>query len=315
MTERILVTGAAGFAGGHLLDRLAPTSAELFAWRHRQRPPARFGDGRIRWADVDVLDRDQVRAAVSEARPTAVVHCAGAAHVGRSWDATEPTLAANVRGTHHLLEALRALSVPVRVVIPSSAMVYRPIDRPLTEDDALLPSSPYGVSKLAQEMLGRRAVNDGLSVVVARAFNHVGPGQSPSFAASSFARQIAEIEAARRPPVIVVGNLEARRDISDVRDTVRAYHVLLTAGGAGRCYNICAGRAISIRELLDRLIAKARVTVDVRVDPALYRPNDTPLVVGDPSRAERELGWSVAIPIEETVGDLLDYWRHVVARN
>src|SRR5258705_5091068 len=149
----------------------------------------------------------------------------------------------------------------------------------------------------------------GPDVLIARAFNHFGPRQDPHFVASGFARRIADIEAGRWAAEISVGNLDARRDLTDVRDTVRAYQLILERGQPGRPYNICSGRAISIRELLDRMIARARVPVEVKVDPARYRPNDTPLLVGDPGRLQRELGWTAEIPIERTLDDLLEYWR------
>jgi GDP-4-dehydro-6-deoxy-D-mannose reductase len=151
--------------------------------------------------------------------------------------------------------------------------------------------------------------NDGLSVTIARPFNHIGPRQDPHFVASNFARRIADIELGRWEPEISVGNLDARRDLTDVRDTVRAYRLILERGQTARPYNVCSGRAITIRHLLDLLIARARVPVAVKIDPARYRPNDTPLLLGDPGRLRDELGWTPRIPIEQTLDDLLDYWR------
>jgi GDP-4-dehydro-6-deoxy-D-mannose reductase len=307
MSSEILVTGAAGFAGGHLLDLLIASGASVIGWHRPGGSPPRDSPG-ARWEAVDLLDPSQVQAAIERTRPSAVYHCAGAAHVGRAWHETEPTFATNVRGTHHLLQALERAGSAARVLVPSSALVYAPADEALTEDHPLLPSSPYGLSKLAQEMLGIRA-NGALPVTIARPFNHVGPRQDSHFVASSFARRIADIELGRWAPEISVGNLDARRDLTDVRDTVRAYRMILERGQPGRPYNVCSGRAISIRELLDRLIARARVRVEVKVDPARYRPNDTPLLLGDPSRLRDELGWTPEIPIERTLDDLLEYWR------
>ena len=327
MSTPILVTGAAGFAGSHLLERLALGGNAVVAWRrphgaethgsHGSSPEhrtARDGGG-VRWEAVDLLDRVAVRDAIARLRPHVIYHCAGAAHVGESWNRTVPTFAINVRGTHHLLDSLRESRIECRVLIPSSAMIYRPADEALTEDHPLVPESPYGVSKLAQELLARRAMTRGIEVAVARAFNHVGPRQDPSFVASSLARQIADIEEGRRPPQLAVGNLDARRDLTDVRDTVRAYAMLAERGRAGRPYNVCSGRAITIRELLDRLIARARVSIAVRVDPERYRPNDVPLIVGDPTRIRTEVGWEPQIPLEKTLDDLLEYWRSEPARN
>jgi GDP-4-dehydro-6-deoxy-D-mannose reductase len=145
--------------------------------------------------------------------------------------------------------------------------------------------------------------------MIARAFNHFGPRQDPWFVASGFARRIADIEAGRWAPEISVGNLDARRDLTDVRDTVRAYRMILERGAPGRAYNVCSGRAIAIRELLDMLLARARVPIEIKIDPARYRPNDLPLLVGDPGRLRDELGWQPEVPLSRTIDDLLEYWR------
>jgi GDP-4-dehydro-6-deoxy-D-mannose reductase len=310
MPHATLVTGAAGFAGGHLLELIVGSggSDEIVAWHRPGREQLPTFDGRVRWEAVDVLDRAAVRGSVARDKPAAVYHCAGAAHVGRAWDSTDTTFAVNVRGTHYLLDALERASVEATVLIPSSALVYTPADRPLTEHDPLVPSSPYGLSKLAQEMLAHHA-GRGVTVTVARAFNHVGARQHPYFAASGFARRIADIEKGRWEPAISVGNLDARRDFTDVRDTVRAYRLILEHGAAGEAFNVCSGVALGIGELLDRLIARARVPVSIKVDAARYRPNDVPLLVGDPAKIREQLGWAPAIPLERTLDDLLEYWR------
>lgn len=304
----VLVTGAAGFAGSHLLDLLASTGSRVVAW-HRPggAPPTETAN--VSWRAVDITDADGVAAAIAAAEPTELYHCAAEAHVGRSFGDTTSTYRINVLGTHHLLEGLRRVKSRARVIVPSSALVYASSDEPLTEDHALGARGPYGLSKLAQEMTALRAREDGLHVTIARAFNHVGPRQDPFFAASGFARRIADIEAGRWEPEIAVGNLDARRDIHDVRDTVRAYQLILGEGADGRVYNVCSGRAVQIGSLLDKLLALARVRIRVRVDPARYRPDDVPLVLGDPTRITTELGWLPQISLEKTLEDLLDYWR------
>jgi GDP-4-dehydro-6-deoxy-D-mannose reductase len=291
----------------------------VVAWRRPSTEPGpgpstRLGAGvaRALWEEVDLLDAAAVRDGIARVQPDLVYHCAGAAHVGRSWDHVESTLATNVRATHHLLEALRRARTgrgATRIVIPSSALVYASANEPLTEGHPLVPASPYGLSKLAQELLGCRAIGDGLQVTIARAFNHFGPRQDPWFVASGFARRIADIEAGRWEPEIAVGNLDSRRDLTDVRDTVRAYRLILERGEPGRAYNVCSGRALAIRELLDRMLARARVPISVRIDPKRYRPNDVPLLVGDPGRIRDELAWTADIPLEQTLDDILDYWR------
>ena len=308
MPSPILVTGAAGFAGSHLVDLLTRAGAEVVAWHRPGGSPPRDTAAAVRWEAIDLLEQASVEAAIARTRPSAVYHCAGEAHVGRAWDSTAPTFAINVRGTHHVLQALERAGVDARVLVPTSALVYAPADEALTELHPLRPSSPYGLSKLAQEMLAAKT-NGTLHVAIPRPFNHFGPRQDPHFVASGFARRIADIEVGRWAPEISVGNLEARRDLTDVRDTVRAYQMILERGQPRRPYNICSGRAISIRELLDLLIARARVPVEVKVDPARYRPNDTPLLLGDPARLRNELGWTAQIPIEQTLEDLLEYWR------
>jgi GDP-4-dehydro-6-deoxy-D-mannose reductase len=313
MTDRpiILITGAAGFAGSHLLDLLGGEDASVVALRKPgigAEVQAAYPE--VAWKEVDLLDRDAMRTIVGELAPAVVYHLAGAPHVGQSWSAAIETLAVNVMGTHVPLDALRLERVPARVVVPSSAYVYRPADRALTEDDPIEAANPYAISKIAAELAVARAARvDGVQAIVARSFNHIGPRQDPSFFASGVARQVALIEAGRLEPIIRVGNLDSRRDFTDVRDTVRAYRALAEHGVPGRAYNVCTGRAYRMRELLDGIVARARVAVTVQPDPDRFRPTDTPLLLGDPSRIRTVTGWVPRLPIEQTLQDVLDYWR------
>ena len=187
------------------------------------------------------------------------------------------TLAANVLGTHHLLDALRNAGIAARVLISGSSLVYRQSERALREEDQTAPATPYGLSKLAQEMLGLHAIHeDGQQVVLTRSFNHTGPRQEPSYAAPAFARQIALIEKGEMPPEITVGNLDSARDLHDVRDTVRAYVEIATRGEPGRIYNVCSGRAVRIGEVPDRLVAMSRVPVTVTSTIRNTGPSTTP---------------------------------------
>ncbi|MBI3049494.1 MAG: GDP-mannose 4,6-dehydratase [Acidobacteria bacterium] len=306
----VLVTGAAGFVGGHLLEHLSGT-CELVAWA-RSEPRAELAP-LAAWRRGDLLDRDLVRREVRDLRPAAIYHCAGAPHVGASWHNTAEPLAANVLTTHYLLDAARRAGIACRVLITGSAMVYAPSRLPLREDDPLAPTSPYGLSKLAQEQLGARATTeDGIGVVLTRPFNHIGPRQRPTFAASGIARQIAVIERGGVEPVLKVGNLDAERDLTDVRDTVRAYALLMDRGTPGTAYNVATGVARAIRDVLDALVRRSRVRVEVAVDPERLRPQDTPVLVGDASRLRSATGWSPAIPFDRTLDDLLEYWRRAV---
>jgi len=277
------------------------------AWHRPQGHAPRTLPG-VRWQAVDLLDAAAVRDAIRDAAPSVIYHCAGAAHVGQSWDTTANTLRVNVLGTHHLVEAIRAHAPDAALLITSSALVYGPGLDAVDEGHPLTPNNPYGLSKIAQELVGTASGGHPLTFI-ARPFNHFGPRQDPSFVSAAFARQIAEIEAGLKPPVIEVGNLSAQRDLTDVRDTVHAYRLIVERGVAGRPYNVCRGEAVAVQVLLDTLVSFAKVSVDVVPDPARYRPNDSPVVLGNPARAMTELGWAPRIPLAQTLHDLLDYWR------
>ena len=299
-----LVTGATGFAGGHLLERLSASggaSALARAGGHPALP--RRG---VRWFTADLLDRDATRRVLEAARPSIIYHCAGQADVHDAWKAPARTLRLNVLGTHNLLEACRDVGLSCRIVVTGSALIYRPRLEPIREDDEIAPANAYGVSKLAQEMT---AAASGLPVLLARPFNHAGPRQSPAYASSAFAQQIARIEQGRAEPILRVGNLDARRDLTDVRDTVRAYHALGERGTPLRPYNVCSGRAHRIGDILDTLLSLARVRVRVEVDPERLRPSDNPIIVGSHARLTADTGWQPQIPIERTLADLLEHWR------
>jgi len=310
--HQVLVTGATGFAGSHLVDLLSQSGAQVTGWRRNVRQ-SDAETTKVRWQTIDVLDRNAVATAIAELRPSTVFHCAGSAHVARSWSHSTETLATNVLGTHHLLDAVRRSGLNTRVLIPGSAYVYHPFDRPLDEADEIAPASPYAVSKLAQELLGRHAwQDDGQQVYVTRSFNQIGPGQDETFAASAFARQIAAIERRSAEPIIRVGNLDAVRDLTDVRDTVRAYRDIVERGRPGILYNVCSGTGYRIRDVLDGLLRLSRVPVEVEVDPTLYRPNDLPVLVGNPSLLQQDTGWTPSISLGKTLEDLLNYWRKEV---
>jgi GDP-4-dehydro-6-deoxy-D-mannose reductase len=307
VNDVVLITGAGGFAGSHLLEHLAGTG-DLVGWARSEPPPevAHLA----RWTRVDMLDAARVRQELEALRPAAVYHCAGHARVADSWHDTAKPLAGNVITTHHLLDGLRRAGCASRVIIPGSATVYAGSGAPHHEDSPIAPSSPYAVSKLAQEQLGLQAVlEDGLGVIVTRPFNHVGARQSPAFAVSGMTRQIVAIERGELEPVIHVGNLDTARDITDVRDTVRAYALLMERGLAGSVYNIASGVARTMRMVLDALIERSRVPVTVEVDSSRLRPHDDVILVGDASRLRQATGWAPQISFERMLDDLFDYWR------
>jgi GDP-4-dehydro-6-deoxy-D-mannose reductase len=308
----VLVTGAAGFVGGHLLELLEQDDDWIIAWL-RPGTDAMVLGRRVGWLAVEMHDRAAVDAAIAQVRPDTIYHLAGVPHVGDSWSHTYETFAGNVLATHYLFDALRRHALKPRVLVTSSATVYKPSATAIRESDPVLPNSPYGTSKLAQEMVARRSWEDhGIPGVIARSFNHVGPRQAPSFVAPGIAKQIAEIEAGRKAPVLMMGNLDSQRDIMDVRDTVRAYRALMQSAKPGVPYNVCAGTPVAIRTLVDLFVSKARVPIEITQDPSRLRPNDTPLVLGDRSRITNDTGWEPEIPLEKTVDDLLAYWREQI---
>ena len=307
----ILVTGATGFAGSHLLDRLPP-DARVTAWaRPGGRPPRE--QPHVQWQAVNLLDRAAVAHAIEQTQPRTIYHLAGAPHVGSSFDNPVEPLAINALGTHYLLGAVEAHARGARLVIVTSAMIYRGSKEPHTEASPAVPSSPYGLSKLAQDRLAALAAAGGLDVVIARPFNHTGARQDPSFSVPAFARQIARIEAGLDEPVLKVGNLDAERDLTDVRDVVDGYAAIAARGGAGTAYNVCSGRAWRIGDLLDMMLRQTPVPIRVEVDRSRLRAVELPRLVGDNSRL-RALGWVPRIPVEDMLAGVLEHWRAQAAR-
>jgi GDP-4-dehydro-6-deoxy-D-mannose reductase len=305
--ETALVTGAGGFAGSHLVELLA-TSGEVVGWT-RSDPPPEIAP-LARWTKVDLLDREAVRQEMRALRPRHVYHLAGSPSVARSWENTADTLASNVLTTHHLLDAVRRTESACRVLIAGSAHIYAASNAPLREDAPLSPGSPYAFSKLAQEEIGRRTFReDGIDVILTRPFNHTGARQTPAFAAPSMARQIALGEFEGHEIRIRVGNLDAQRDLTDVRDVVRAYRLLMERGEPGIPYNIASGVTRPVRAVLEGLIAKSAVPVTVELDPDRLRPHDTPILAGDSSRLHDATGWTPSISFQQMLADLLDHWR------
>jgi GDP-4-dehydro-6-deoxy-D-mannose reductase len=297
---RSLITGGRGFVGQWLAGHLRGLGDQVVAIDH----------------EVDVTDPTAVLAAFGEARPDAVYHLAALTHVGQSWDEPLRVLEVNVIGTGVVLAAARRCGSDPKVLVTSSAEVYGavtdPSRLPLTEESETAPLTPYAASKLAAEALVAQAwLGHGQHVITVRPFNHIGPGQSPNFAVPALANRIVEAEAAGRR-TIPVGNLSARRDFTDVRDVVRAYRLLIESGDAGGVYNVCSGRDVSIRQIADTLLELAGTSLEFETDPDLMRPVEVPVLRGDPGRLGGATGWKPEIALDQTLADVLAYWRERV---
>jgi GDP-4-dehydro-6-deoxy-D-mannose reductase len=294
---RVLITGASGFAGRHVLAAVAAAGHE----------PVGLGGPHDAAPSLDMLDAEAVRETVAASGADAIIHLAGQAFVPPSIAAPLATLAVNATGTAHVLEAVRAAGRPIRTLVVSSAEVYgkqRPERMPLDESVPLRPENPYAASKVAAETYAEVwARLYGLDVVVARPFNHIGPGQDARFVVPSFARQLAEI-AAGAPPLLSVGNLSAQRDFLDVRDVAGAYVALLANGRSGSVYNVCSGHAVAIQEVLRQLITIARVPVEIRDDPDRLRPSDIPVLCGDATKLRAETGWAPQYTLAASLRDI-----------
>ncbi|MBN2537689.1 GDP-mannose 4,6-dehydratase [candidate division WOR-3 bacterium] len=313
---KYLITGITGFAGSHLAERLlAQQEAEVHGtirWRSRTENIEGIRD-RLRLHTCDLRDATSVRELVARVRPDGIFHLAAQSFVPMSWIAPAETLGTNIIGQSNLFEAVRAAGLDCRIQIAGSSEEYGlvlPDETPIKETNPLRPLSPYGVSKVAQDAMGWQYFKSyGLKIVRTRAFNHTGPRRGEVFATSNFARQVALIEAGKQDPAISVGNLDAVRDFTDVRDTVVAYHLLLEKGEPGEVYNICTGSGWRIGDMLEVLLKLSRVKVEVKPDPARMRPSDVELLVGDPTKLKKQTGWKPKYAFEQTMADLLDHWR------
>jgi GDP-4-dehydro-6-deoxy-D-mannose reductase len=317
---RVLITGFTGFVGSHLADHLvARGDVEVLGthrWRSRMENVEHLA-GRVRLVECDLRDPAAVRRALATTRPDRIFHLAAQSYVPTSWLQPGETILGNVACELNLFEAVRDLGLDARLQIAGSSEEYglvHPHEVPIREDNPLRPLSPYAVSKVTQDLLAYQYwMSYRLHVVRTRGFNHTGPRRGQVFVTSNLARQMAEIERGLREPVVWVGNLDAIRDFTDVRDMVRAYWLALEHGTPGEVYNICSGRGYTVREVLDILVGLTHVKVEVREDPARMRPSDVNVLVGDCSRLRALTGWEPTIPFEVTLKDLLEYWRQRVA--
>jgi GDP-4-dehydro-6-deoxy-D-mannose reductase len=312
---RNLITGVTGFAGGHLAEALLARGEAVVGVSRRADWPQGWGHlaGAVELRACDVADGAAVEVVLRAVRPERIYHLAGYAQTARSFQEPDAAWAGNLGATRALYEAVERWGGRPRVLFVGSGLVYGEADescRLFDEECPLRPTSPYAASKAAADLVSYQfARAPGLDIVRARPFNHIGPGQSPGFAVPDFCRQVAAITLGRAPPVLETGDLEPRRDLTDVRDVVRAYILLAEHGRTGEAYNVGTGQTFAMREVVERLVALSGVTVEVRQRPDLVRAADAAAICADAGKLRRETGWAPALTLQQTLRDTLDYWK------
>jgi len=312
---KALITGIAGFAGSHLAEHLLENGWEVAGLERAGASLTSLEKiaGRIAVEECDIVNTAGVARVFDKLTPDVVFHLAATSFIPSAEDAPQLAFDINVKGSLNILEGCHRHIARARIILISSASVYGavpPEKMPLTEDHPPSPMDFYALTKLCAEELSRYYHRvHALPVVILRPFNHIGPRQSQNFVSSSFAFQIAEIEAGKRPPILNVGNLDAARDFTDVRDMVRAYRLAAEKCEVGQVYNICSGRALTIREILHRMLRLTKARIEIGEDAQRLRKSDIPLLYGDCSRFLRETGWRPEHDIDATLGGILDYWR------
>lgn len=315
--KKALITGITGFVGSHLAELLLSEGYEVWG---TTRPRSKTDNidlikYKLHLEDADLLDSHSLYSIVSKIKPDYIFHLAAQSFVQSSWASPANTMELNIVGTVHLFEAVRRAQLNSVIQIACSSEEYGLVyknELPIKETNPLRPQSPYAVSKVAMDYLGYQYfMSYGLKIIRTRGFNHTGPRRGEVFATSNFAKQIAEIEKGKKQPIIEVGNLDARRDWTDVRDIVRGYLLSVTKGEPGEVYNICAEKAVKVGDMLDILISMSTVKnkIKIKSDQTRMRPSDVPVLLGDCSKFRKVTGWKPEIPFEKTMEDLLNYWR------
>lgn len=319
---KALITGIAGFVGSHLAEYIlynhpavtvfgaVRTQSNIYNIEHIRKDISLF--------DCNLMDPLSVRKILTETKPDLIFHLAAQSYVADSWKDPAGTFSNNLFGQLNVFEGVKALGLSAHILVAGSSEEYGSVyeNEPIKEDNSLRPVSPYAASKVGQDFLGYQYFNNfGMHIIRTRAFNHSGPRRGEQFAESNFAKQLAEISLGRREHVIYVGNLTPKRDFTDVRDIVRAYWLALDNGTPGDVYNICSGKAYSIQEILDKLLIVSDMKVQVKEDPARFRPSDTPILIGDNTKLKNKTGWTPQIPFKQTLRDIFQYWLSRLSTN
>lgn len=318
ISKRALVTGITGFVGSYMAELLIKEGFQVFGiarWRSRRENLINV-NGHVTILEADLLDAHSLDQIMLSVRPDFIFHLAAQSFVPASWTSPTSTLEINIVGPANLFEAVRKTQINPKIHIACSSEEYGlvyPDETPIKEDNPLRPLSPYGVSKIAMDFLGYQYYKSyGMQIIRTRGFNHTGPRRGEVFAESDFAKQIAEIEKGLKKPIIEVGNLEAKRDYTDVRDMVKGYYLAALKGVPGEVYNICSGKTVKIADVLKILLGFSKIKIKVKSNLARMRPSDVELLLGDNSKFSKLTGWKPEIPLEKSMEDLLNYWREKV---
>lgn len=320
-TQRALITGITGFVGSHMAELLLSEGIQVYGiarWRSRKEHLEHLGS-KITILEADLLDAHSLDNIMLSVRPDLIFHLAAQSYVPASWTSPASTLEINVVGSANLFEAVRKTQIDPRIQIACSSEEYGLVHEdeiPIKETNPLRPLSPYAVSKVAMDYLGYQYNQSyKLHIIRTRGFNHTGPRRGEVFAESDFAKQIAEIEKGLKEPIIWVGNLDAKRDYTDVRDMVKGYYLAVLKGQPGEVYNICSGKTMTINDVLQTLLGLSKIKVEIRQNPNKIRPSDVPILLGDNNKFRKTTGWEPTITFKDTMEDLLNYWRKRVDSN
>lgn len=308
---KALVIGGGGFVGPYLVRHLTDDLGYEVTVTKTVKETLTMDNATVR--NLDILDMEQIRTLLEEEKADYLFHLAAQSSVAYSWKNPTLTVDVNIKGCINLLEAIRLVDKKPRVLLIGSGEEYGHIKKdecPIIEDNVVRPGNIYAATKSCQNMLGRiysDAYN--LDIMMVRAFNHIGPNQTPMFVVADFCKQVADIEKGKQEPVINVGNLSAKRDFTDVRDVVKAYAKLVAGGKRGETYNVGTGHAVAIQDILNKIISMSDKDIEVKVDPGKLRPVDVPIIEPDISKIKREVGWEPLIPLEQTLRGTLEHWR------
>lgn len=310
--KRALIIGAAGFVGAYLIEELLiETDWELHVTKI---PRESIENKEVVVHDLDIMDPQQVENILNETKPDFIFHLAAQSSVALSWKNPNLTVDINIKGTINVLETIKNSSLHPRILLIGSGEEYGLVEQdeiPIKETNPLRPGNFYAITKATQNMIGKLYYQAyGLDILMVRAFNHIGPRQAEMFVVSDFCKQVAQIEAEAQTPVIKVGNLDAQRDFTDVRDVVRAYRLLINSGKSGELYNVGTGKALRIADILEKILFLSHKSIEVVQDPDKYRPIDIPIIVADISKITTDVSWQPTIQLETTLAETLAYWRN-----